>query len=483
MRQEAAYARQSMEKRGSLSISGQLELCRKAAGGELVTYADRGYSGKNTVRPDFQKLIRDIKADQISKLYVYRLDRFSRSIADFGQLWELLHEHGVEFVSVTENFDTSTPMGRAMLHIIMVFAQLERETTSERVKDNYRTRAALGRWPGGPAPYGFTLGRSVENVPMLFVKEAEKEIVEWIFRSYAAEGATLGSLLRELNRQGIPCAKRDCWDNVSLSRLLHNPVYVRADEQVRLYYQTLGVEIVTAEEGFDGQHGAFLYGKRQANSRKYTSLTEHRLSVLLSDGFIPSELWLRVQDKLAHNTHFKNSGKGKYTWLGGLMKCKKCGYAIRLMSVKPRRTLGCSGRYNMAHCDAAIKIDLDELENVVAAEIQQLLDEGGEDNIEIEEKDPYAEKIAAVERRMDRLLDAFAANESMDRSALHRAMGRLEKEKSALEAQQKKEKNRPKIAMKLDFAALSLEEKKLVARRYIERIELLDDTAEIKWLV
>ena len=65
----------------------------------------------------------------------------------------------MEFVSVNENFDTSTPMGRAMLHIIMVFAQLERETTAERVRDNYYRRASLGSWPGGPAPYGFDIGR------------------------------------------------------------------------------------------------------------------------------------------------------------------------------------------------------------------------------------------------------------------------------------------------------------------------------------
>ena len=96
---------------------------------------------------------------KIQKIVVYRLDRFSRSIAAFGRLWEVLQQHGVEFVSVNETFDTSTPMGRAVLDIIVVFAQLERETTAERVRDNYYQRAKLGFWPGGPAPYGFTLGK------------------------------------------------------------------------------------------------------------------------------------------------------------------------------------------------------------------------------------------------------------------------------------------------------------------------------------
>ena len=139
----------SPSKKNSLSIKGQLDLCTQTSGNSsLLMYSDQGYSGKNTDRPDFQRLLKDIKADKVSKLYVYRLDRFSRSIADFGQLWNVLQAHNVEFVSVTENFDTSTPMGRAMLHIIMVFAQLERETTAERVKDNYDSRAALGSWPG-----------------------------------------------------------------------------------------------------------------------------------------------------------------------------------------------------------------------------------------------------------------------------------------------------------------------------------------------
>lgn len=201
MRYEAAYARQSVEKKNSLSIKGQLDLCTRTSGNSsLLMYSDQGYSGKNTDRPDFQRLLKDIKADKISKLYVYRLDRFSRSIADFGQLWNVLQAHSVEFVSVTENFDTSTPMGRAMLHIIMVFAQLERETTAERVKDNYDSRAALGSWPGGPAPYGYCNGRTSTGSPTLVPNMEQLETVRRIFEKYAEEGATLKSVADMLNR-------------------------------------------------------------------------------------------------------------------------------------------------------------------------------------------------------------------------------------------------------------------------------------------
>lgn len=186
MKTDAVYARQSVEKKDSLSIAGQIDLCHRTAdGGELRVYKDAGYSGKNTERPAFQQLMKDIRADRIGTLYVYRLDRFSRSVADFGQLWEVLQEHHVEFVSVNENFDTKTPMGRAMLHIIMVFAQLERETTAERVRDNYYRRAALGAWPGGPAPYGFdngrARGRDGREVPSLIPND-KAAVVQRIFQ-------------------------------------------------------------------------------------------------------------------------------------------------------------------------------------------------------------------------------------------------------------------------------------------------------------
>ena len=122
-----------------------------------------------------------------------------------------------------------------MLNIIMVFAQLERETTAERVRDNYYQRVRLGAWPGGPAPYGFTIGRMPgeggKKVPTL-IPNGDARVVERIFASYLRPGASLGSVARELNREGIPAPKRSTWDSVALSRLLHSPLYVMADEDV-----------------------------------------------------------------------------------------------------------------------------------------------------------------------------------------------------------------------------------------------------------
>ena len=131
---DAIYARQSVDKKDSISIESQIEFCKyELKGGNCKEYKDKGYSGKNTERPEFQQLMRDIESGLVRKVVVYKLDRISRSILDFAKMMDFFQKYEVEFVSSTEKFDTSTPMGRAMLNICIVFAQLERETIQKRV--------------------------------------------------------------------------------------------------------------------------------------------------------------------------------------------------------------------------------------------------------------------------------------------------------------------------------------------------------------
>ena len=481
MKCAAAYARQSVEKKNSVSISGQLDLCRRAAGSrDLKLYQDAGYSGKNTERPDFQRLMKDIRADRISTLYVYRLDRFSRSVADFGQLWEVLQTHHVEFVSVSENFDTSTPMGRAMLHIIMVFAQLERETTAERVRDNYYRRLSMGAWPGGPAPYGFTVGRARNRdrrvVPTLLPNE-KAEIVLRIFRLYGEDGdVSLRFLAKRLMEDGIPGPGGKHWDSCSVSRILHNPAYVMADEQVRLHFLGHGVSVVSPQDAFDGRHGLLLVGK--------SSSGDNMVSVLNSTGLVPADLWLRCQEKLAHNRQIGNAGRGTHSWLSGLMKCARCGYSLNVVTRGDGRWLLCSGRYNRRCCDAAIGIRIADLEAGVEEEIEKLLAECPDEAAEPAEDDACAKRLEELERRTDRLLDAFAESGDMSTACLQRALGRLEQERqSLLEARKREMGCREVRRQKLVFSELSFGEKKAVAAQFVERIEAEGDSAEVRWRV
>ena len=136
IREDCIYARQSVDRKDSISIESQIDFCKyELKGGNCRVFKDKGYSGKNTDRPEFQKLLGEIRKGKVRRVIVYKLDRISRSILDFATMMELFQEYDVEFVSSTEKFDTSTPMGRAMLNICIVFAQLERETIQKRVTD------------------------------------------------------------------------------------------------------------------------------------------------------------------------------------------------------------------------------------------------------------------------------------------------------------------------------------------------------------
>lgn len=484
--EDAVYARQSVEKKNSISIEGQIDLCEKAAGASLKVYKDRGYSGKNTERPDFQRLMRDIQAGKIRKLYVYRLDRFSRSVADFGRLWEVLQANHVEFVSVNENFDTTTPMGRAMLHIIMVFAQLERETTAERVKDNYYRRAQLGSWPGGPAPFGFDNGRACtpdgRAVPTIIPNE-KAQIALRAFYEYAEEDASLGSVCKKFNAEGIPAPKRETWDNVSMARLLHSPAYVMADEQVYLYYKGLGCVVTSPQEDFDGVHGVLLVGKRDRAQRKYTDVREHSVSVMNSVGIVPADVWLTCQYKLQQNQQIGNNGKGTHTWLTGLLKCAGCGYSLKVTVYNSIRKLTCSGRYNLSRCEAKVCVNVAELEELVAGEIQSMLEECPQEQVPTQEVDDYVRQLEELDRRADRLMDAFAESCDLSPDYLKRALARIENERQSLLEARRREKGRPAVPDSLNFMKLSFEEKKTVAAQFIRRIEVKEDAAEIVWAV
>ena len=142
-------------------------------------YDDGGFSGGNTDRPALQRLLDDVRAGKVDVIVVYKVDRLTRSLADFAKLVELFDQHDVSFVSVTQQFNTTTSMGRLTLNVLLSFAQFEREVTSERIRDKIAASKRKGLWVGGMAPLGYdTKDRKIT------VNEAEAERVRTIFRSY-----------------------------------------------------------------------------------------------------------------------------------------------------------------------------------------------------------------------------------------------------------------------------------------------------------
>jgi site-specific DNA recombinase len=160
-------------------------------------YDDGGYSGGSTERPALQRLLADVRTRKVDVIVVYKVDRLTRSLADFAKLVELFDDYGVSFVSVTQQFNTTTSMGRLTLNVLLSFAQFEREVTSERIRDKITASKRKGLWVGGMVPLGYeTKDRRI------LVVEEEAERVRTIFRSYLQLGS-LDRLLADLRKRGI----------------------------------------------------------------------------------------------------------------------------------------------------------------------------------------------------------------------------------------------------------------------------------------
>lgn len=483
---DAIYARQSVDKKDSVSIETQIGFCRRFSAPDAQIFEDRGFSGKNTSRPAFHRMMAAVEAGRVARVIVYRLDRFSRSISDFGRVWEVLEKHHVEFISVTENFDTTSPMGRAMLNIVLVFAQLERETIAERVRDNYRHRFSLGAWPGGPAPYGYSLARITDGegrrVPSLAANGHAPTVLR-IYKQYAGEGVSLRKVAQALNGEGIPGPKRNAWDNVTLSRLLRSPLYVQATEDVYWWYIGRGLQPRQEPPAFDGTHACNVLGRRDRSGGKYQGLDQQCFSLSNHSGIIPAELWLACQEKLEKNTPVAQNAAAKHSWLTGLLKCGSCGYAVKIMrdGHSGKYYLNCSGRSNMGACGASIHTGLRELEEAAAQALRELLDQCPPEEIRPASGDTEME-LRQIDARIERLVCALAESSEITGPYISAQIEKLHRQKDKLQSALRGRAGGVRL-LRLDFDQASFEEKRFIARSFIERILIRDDRMDIIWKV
>ena len=164
VRKYVIYSRKSKFTGKGESVENQIEICKayiksnfdiNVKDEDIIIKQDEGFSGKDVKRPQFQEMMALVKDKQVKVIVVYKLDRLSRNVLDFCEMYNELELYNTKFASVSEHFDTTTSMGRAMLMITMTFAQLERETIAERIRDNMMELAKTGRWLGGNTPMGF----------------------------------------------------------------------------------------------------------------------------------------------------------------------------------------------------------------------------------------------------------------------------------------------------------------------------------------
>ncbi len=343
----AIYSRKSRFTGKGESVENQIEMCREYLrihfgeneAEKAVIYEDEGFSGKNLDRPQFKAMFEDIKSGKISAVLCYRLDRISRNIGDFANLITELTSMGVAFISIKEQFDTNSPMGRAMMYIASVFSQLERETIAERIRDNLHELSKTGRWLGGVTPTGYSsVGETSMNINgktkkafHLAVKEDEMQIVKLIFDLFL-EHNSLTACESYLLAHNYKTKNGRDFTRFSIRGILTNPVYMIADSDAFEYFKNSNVDLYSDEVEFDGTHGMMVYNRtlqEQGKSTKIKPMEEWIVSVGKHQGFINGKDWIKVQSMLNKNkSKSYRKPKSHTALLSGILKCE-CGEFMR----------------------------------------------------------------------------------------------------------------------------------------------------------
>lgn len=374
------YARQSVDRPDSISVEQQTEYCQyETHGDNFRVYADRGFSGKNTLRPQFTAMMSDIENGLIDTVIVYRLDRISRSVLDFAVMMEKFDRFNVKFISATEKFDTSSPVGRAMLSICIVFAQLERETIQMRISDAYFSRSRKGLYMGGKLPFGFRRTPTVINginTSMYVHEPDEAEQIRIIFGMYSLPDTSLGNIACYLNENGFRKNGR-MWERSRIRDIIVNPAYVRADSEVYGFFIEKGCNVINPPEDFIGINGCYRYSSEKS---------VYDIVVAPHEGIVDSGIWLKCNRMLTDKKNVHTVHKTHNTWLAGKIKCGKCGYALLAKEFRNHRNryLMCSQRLSNRSCDISGTIYTDITEQAVYNEIYRKLSAYGTDvNAEI----------------------------------------------------------------------------------------------------
>lgn len=184
-------------------------------------FEDAGYSAKNTERPAYQQMLSRLRTGEFSHLCVWKIDRISRNLLDFASMYTEIKRLGITFVSKNEQFDTSTAIGEAMLKIILVFAELERNMTSERVTAVMLSRASNGHWNGGRVPYGYIYNKETGE---FYIDEKEASVIRLIYDLYEANCSLL-EVSRIINERGFRTRSNSAWSPATVSKMLKNPFY------------------------------------------------------------------------------------------------------------------------------------------------------------------------------------------------------------------------------------------------------------------
>ncbi len=352
-------------------------------------YVDDGFSGKNMERPELRRLMVDIQSGCIDVVVVYKLDRITRSLSDFFEMDRMLEANGCSLVSINENLDTSTPMGKAMRNIMIIFAELERETNSERVRDKMMAEARQGRFLGGNIPYGLR----VENRKYLIVPE-EAKVVRLMFEKYT-ETRSVSRVRDSIMGLGYRNRRGGKFTSQAIEKILGNVRY-------RGTYAYNGVEIpdtheaIVSPEVFETVQQTVTMYHRKPPTDSGEAMAGHNY---LLQGLLecPHCDVLMTPQSVHHNRgHKRNKGYTPYY---------ECG--------RPHKRIGekCPvGRYNAESLEESI---LDELESLITEpeRLEQIMAslEATEDNAAVRERlEELREAMKPIRKQIDNIVQAIS---------------------------------------------------------------------------
>ena len=347
-KQYVIYSRKSKFTGKGESIENQIELCRQYiamhfgedAAENVLVYEDEGFSGGNLERPQFKKMMKDSQKIAFAAIVVYRLDRISRNIGDFAKLIEDLGDRHIDFISIREQFDTSSPMGRAMMYIASVFSQLERETIAERIRDNMHELSKTGRWLGGTTPTGYaseslssvTVDGKVKKACKLKPIPEEIQLVKTIFSVFMETGS-LSKTDQYLLEHRCVTKRGKQFTRFAIRGILTNPVYMIADETAYQYLKENNVDLFAERSEFDGEHGIMAYNRtlqRPGKANQIRPMEEWIVAVGKHPGIIAGSDWVRVQAMLDVNkSKSYRRPRSNVALLSGLLRCGECGDYMR----------------------------------------------------------------------------------------------------------------------------------------------------------
>ena len=418
--------------------------CKAMGWDNICHYTDAGISGAKLDRPALNRLIEDVKNKKVNKVLVYKLDRLSRSQKD--TLWlieDVFLSQGCDFASISENFDTSTPLGRAMIGILAVFAQLEREQIKERMYMGKEARAKMGKYSGSsnmPIGYDYIDGNLVPN--------EDAVLVQRIFREYS-DGKTLNAIVSDLNKEGL-YHKKGKWYHPSASRTLQNRHYIG--------------EILFSGKWYAGVHPPI----------------------------VDRELFDRVQTIYAKKlSDFKelNRRVGKATsYLGGYMYCAKCGEKyVKFASHQQRYVYYACKNHKLRKCRNKFW-KMQELDEIVFSEIKKLRTENDDIVSETPSKRPVIEsKMKELDNQMSRLMDLYTLGSipiDMLQTKVENINEQRERLKNTLSIPEKMSKQEA-FSLASSFSEIietgDFDEIHSLIGALIERIEINEEDVTIKW--